>query len=258
MTRASNSNNNTKGRRGRSVVLPSLISHGTALEPSRLRRTTLPRQQPQSDEGGEEDGSRDDDDLSELFVTMCFFARLGFDQPPSCLRCAYRDATTTKNNNSPTSSSSPIIDGTGDENNSSSSSGGGNTNNENNDDDDDTAKIGECHNLIPWRIDASILLHPARLTLPSPSSPPHDTAANDDINTNDKTSSSNATDDDDNNEENEEEENSGGSSSENGSRSSSSSSNIVFITCTTAQCLVNGECYPCLRYDGRNKRLLLF
>lgn len=258
MTRASNSNNNTKGRRGRSVVLPSLISHGTALEPSRLRRTTLPRQQPQSDEGGEEDGSRDDDDLSELFVTMCFFARLGFDQPPSCLRCAYRDATTTKNNNSPTSSSSPIIDGTGDENNSGSSSGGGNTNNENNDDDDDTAKIGECHNLIPWRIDASILLHPARLTLPSPSSPPHDTASNDVTTTNDKTSSSNATDDDDNNEENEEEENSGGSSSENGSRSSSSSSNIVFITCTTAQCLVNGECYPCLRYDGRNKRLLLF
>ena len=224
----------TKGRRRSVVVAPSLISHGTALEPNRLRRTTLLRLRPQSDEGGEEDGGGSrDDDLSELFVTMCFFARLGFDQPPCCLHCAYHNAT---KNNSPTSSS-PIINGAGDENNSSS---GGNTNNENND--DDTAKISECHNLIPWRIDASILLHPTRLTLSS-SSPPR--TANDDTTNN----SSNTTDD--NNEENEEEEN---SSSENGS----SSSNIVFITCTTAQCLVNGECYPCLRYDGRNKRLLLF
>ena len=205
MTRASNSNN-TKGRRRSVVVAP--ISHGTALGPNRLRRTLL---------------NGRDDDLSEIFVAMCFFARLGFDQPPCCLHCAYRDATKS---NSP--ASSPIVDG--DEND---GGGGGSTN-------DDAAKIGECHNLIPWRIDASVLLHPARLALPPPPSPPR--TANDDDTTN---NSSNAADE-------ENEENSGGENN------GSSSSNIVFITCTTAQCLVNGECYPCLRYDGRNKRLLLF
>ena len=197
ITRASNSNNNnTKGRR---------ISHGTALEPRQLPRRAPPRQRrPRSDEEGDEDGGGGvDDDLSGLFVAMCFYARLGFDQPPRCLRCAYRDATR---------------DAAPDENN---GGGGGSKTNDRN----DAAKIGECHNLIPWRIDASILLHPSRLKL-APSSPPsqHD-AANDNTANN---SSSNTT------------------------------SNIVFITCTTAQCLVNGECYPCLRYDGRNKRLLLF
>ena len=30
--------------------------------------------------------------LSELFVEMCFFARLGFIQPPCCLRCTYRES----------------------------------------------------------------------------------------------------------------------------------------------------------------------
>ena len=165
---------------------------------------------------------------------MCFYARLGFDQPPRCLRCAYRDATR---------------DAASDEDN--DGGGGGKTNDRN----DAAKKIGECHNLIPWRIDASILLHPARLALASSSPPsPHD-AANDNTANN---SSSNTTDDDDDDDEENDTEDSGGGSGENGGGGGGGGSNIVFITCTTAQCLVNGECYPCLRYDGRNKRLLLF
>lgn len=31
--------------------------------------------------------------LDKIFVEMCFFARLGFVQPPKCLQCAYRKST---------------------------------------------------------------------------------------------------------------------------------------------------------------------
>jgi hypothetical protein len=41
-----------------------------------------------------------DDQLQELFVEMCFFARLGYVQPPCCLRCTYREALMDKNENS--------------------------------------------------------------------------------------------------------------------------------------------------------------
>ena len=34
---------------------------------------------------------KDDDKVKELFAEMCFFARLGFVQPPSCLRCTYKE-----------------------------------------------------------------------------------------------------------------------------------------------------------------------
>jgi hypothetical protein len=33
-----------------------------------------------------------DDQISELFVETCFFARLGFVQPPCCLQCTYRES----------------------------------------------------------------------------------------------------------------------------------------------------------------------
>jgi len=33
-----------------------------------------------------------EDDISELFVETCFFARLGFVQPPCCLPCTYKEA----------------------------------------------------------------------------------------------------------------------------------------------------------------------
>jgi len=33
-----------------------------------------------------------DDEIDQLFVETCFFARLGFVQPPSCLKCAYRES----------------------------------------------------------------------------------------------------------------------------------------------------------------------
>jgi hypothetical protein len=34
----------------------------------------------------------DEQQLQELFVEMCFFARLGFVQPPCCLQCTYRES----------------------------------------------------------------------------------------------------------------------------------------------------------------------
>jgi hypothetical protein len=34
----------------------------------------------------------DEDQMKELFVEMCFFARLGFVQPPCCLQCTYRES----------------------------------------------------------------------------------------------------------------------------------------------------------------------
>ncbi|GAX22284.1 hypothetical protein FisN_22Hh074 [Fistulifera solaris] len=33
----------------------------------------------------------DEQQLQELFVEMCFFARLGYAQPPCCLKCAYKE-----------------------------------------------------------------------------------------------------------------------------------------------------------------------
>lgn len=38
------------------------------------------------------DASVGEDKTEELFVEMCFFARLGYVQPPCCLRCTYREA----------------------------------------------------------------------------------------------------------------------------------------------------------------------
>jgi hypothetical protein len=38
----------------------------------------------------------DEKQLQELFVEMCFFARLGFVQPPCCLQCTYRESIPKK------------------------------------------------------------------------------------------------------------------------------------------------------------------
>mmetsp|Transcript_10814 Transcript_10814/g.23926 ORF Transcript_10814/g.23926 Transcript_10814/m.23926 type:complete len:137 (-) Transcript_10814:211-621(-) len=100
--------------------------------------------------------------ISDFFVTMCFFARLGFVQPPSCLKCAYRSSGC----------------GEGTENTAAASS-------------------SSCCELVAWRRDANITLHPDKLD-----------------------------------------------------------ENIVFITCDTAKSLVNGDAYPSIRWDTRNRRLL--
>jgi hypothetical protein len=65
--------------------------------------------------------------LQELFVEMCFFARLGFVQPPCCLRCTYRHAH----------------DGAG-----SPPDGGG---------------ASDCRRYVVWRKNATSLLHPSNL-----------------------------------------------------------------------------------------------
>ena len=105
------------------------------------------------------DDVKDDEAVADLFVTLAFFARLGFVQPPCCLKCAHREAGcgTTK---------------------------------------DDGAR-GPCTELVPWRIDATRKLHPDKIE-----------------------------------------------------------GNILFLTCQTARSLVAGDCYPDIRWDTRNKRLL--
>lgn len=51
----------------------TIVAPGKILEPSDLQLT-------------------DEDYLQELFCEMCFFARLGFVQPPSCLQCVYKES----------------------------------------------------------------------------------------------------------------------------------------------------------------------
>jgi hypothetical protein len=38
-----------------------------------------------------EKGILSEDEIQELFIEMCFFARLGFLQPPCCLLCTYQE-----------------------------------------------------------------------------------------------------------------------------------------------------------------------
>lgn len=63
-------------------------------------------------------------EMQELFVEMCFFARLGFVQPPCCLQCTYRESTKHKKKRS--------------------------------------MKL-DCRRWVVWRKDAQALLHPHRL-----------------------------------------------------------------------------------------------
>jgi hypothetical protein len=60
-TNNNNNNNNTSAIK-------------TIVEPEEFKKT-LPEEQ-----------------MQELFVEMCFFARLGFVQPPCCLQCSYRES----------------------------------------------------------------------------------------------------------------------------------------------------------------------
>jgi len=110
--------------------------------------------------------------LSDMFVTLCFFARLGFIQPPSCLKCAYRSSGCGDANKKVRKNTSEEPGGSG-------------------------SATPFCSELVPWRIDAGIPLHPDKLD-----------------------------------------------------------GNIVFVTCDTAKSLVNGDAYPSIRWDTRNKRLL--
>jgi hypothetical protein len=70
-----------------------------------------------------------DDEFRELFVEMCFFARLGFVQPPCCLHCAYHESMVGKQ--PPPGKSSP--------------------------------KNESCPRWIVWRKDATQLLQPDNL-----------------------------------------------------------------------------------------------
>ena len=87
-------------------------------------------------------GETTDAKLRDLFVEMCFFARLGFLQPPSCLRCAYSDARMAKAK--------------------------GPDQQQEEDDDYDGQGEGEkkwrhCARPIVWRKDATRPLHPEQL-----------------------------------------------------------------------------------------------
>jgi hypothetical protein len=65
--------------------------------------------------------------LQELFVEMCFYARLGFVQPPCCLKCTYRHA-----HNPNTSTSNPTT-------------------------------LASCQQFVVWRKNATAVLHPGTL-----------------------------------------------------------------------------------------------
>ena len=56
---------------------PPMITNAVLLEPSNFWRGNAPL---------------NEHDLRKLFVEMCFFARLGFVQPPCCLKCTYSQA----------------------------------------------------------------------------------------------------------------------------------------------------------------------
>lgn len=76
--------------------------------------------------------------MSDLFVTMCFFARLGFVQPPSCLKCAYRSSRKKKKKEEEDAIGAGvgiIVD-------------------------PETGSLSSCTELVPWRRDANVALHP--------------------------------------------------------------------------------------------------
>lgn len=95
---------------------------------------------------------------------QCFYARLGFVQPPSCLKCAHRKSTTKYKERSSHH---------------------------------DTTSFISCNNLVPWRRDANKPLHPDTL-----------------------------------------------------------GENLVFVTCDTANSLINGDAYPSIQWDNKNRRIL--
>lgn len=73
----------------------------------------------------------DEQQLQELFVEMCFFARLGYAQPPCCLKCTYKETKgqdTTKDGSSTTPPGHP-----------------------------------SCRRWVVWRKNADTLLHPNKL-----------------------------------------------------------------------------------------------
>ena len=131
-------------------------------------------------------------------TTQCFFARLGFVQPPSCLKCAYRSSrcSSTNNgaanqkNNNHSKAEKKDSDGRRD-------GRGGEARTESASTRSTPTAPKSCGELVAWRVDANIPLHPDNLE-----------------------------------------------------------GNIVFITCDTARSLVNGDAYPSVRWDVRNKRLL--
>lgn len=115
--------------------------------------------------------SLSDDQLQNLFVEMCFFARLGCVQPPSCLPCAYNQVY-------------PHSD----------------SNNHNNISVTDGKFPTKCTNMVVWRINAnsSHLLHPEKLK-----------------------------------------------------------GNLLVLTCCTAKKLIHGESVQTMKWDGKNKKLIV-
>jgi hypothetical protein len=114
--------------------------------------------------------SLSNDQLQNLFVEMCFFARLGCVQPPSCLPCAYNQVCPDASETTHLSQISTEKQET------------------------------KCTNLVVWRINAntSHLLHPDKLK-----------------------------------------------------------GNLLVLTCCTARKLMNGESVQTMKWDGKNKKLVV-
>jgi len=71
--------------------------------------------------------------MEDLFVEMCFFARLGFLQPPTCLRCAYRASGASKKSSANIRNNDSYVPSKG------------------------------CNRLVMWRKDANLPIHPDRM-----------------------------------------------------------------------------------------------
>jgi hypothetical protein len=84
--------------------------------------------------------SLDPASLQELFVEMCFYARLGFVQPPCCLKCTYRTAHPTKTKISTNNSNKQEEDGS-----------------------KSSSPSSACQQFVVWRKNASAVLHPGTL-----------------------------------------------------------------------------------------------
>lgn len=72
------------------------------------------------------------DQIESLFVEMCFFARLGFVQPPCCLQCAFNESRGVHSSHS--------VDGKLQNINS-----------------------NKCTKLVVWRFNAGTVFHPGKL-----------------------------------------------------------------------------------------------
>jgi hypothetical protein len=80
--------------------LERAFSDAAAATEITLHNSTTPQQTLILEPGDfAKNNSKTTKDFQELFVEMCFYARLGFVQPPCCLQCTYRESVVVPSSN---------------------------------------------------------------------------------------------------------------------------------------------------------------